>query len=241
MAACARKMERRRRRKHRGKLSGLKTPRAAAIAGIIYAVLIVITTIILKLSMPTDPADAGRWLDESSTRGWIVFALNLVPFAGIAFLWLIGVIRDRIGEQEDRFLATVFLGSGLIYVAMLFASGAIAIGMLNSFCSAAEASANLNTWNMGRDASMGLITVYGMKMGAVFTISSSTIFLKTGVMPRVIPFIGFAVALVLLFLTSLLEWASLLFPAWVLLLSVFMLVATFRKRPEQAAQPETAA
>ena len=47
--------------------------------------------------------------------------LYLVPFAGIAFLWFIGVVRDRIGEREDKFFATVFFGSGLLFVAMLFA------------------------------------------------------------------------------------------------------------------------
>jgi len=45
-----------------------------------------------------------------------------LPFAGIAFLWFIGVLRDRLGELEDRFFATVFLGSGLLFLAMLFAS-----------------------------------------------------------------------------------------------------------------------
>ena len=52
----------------------------------------------------------------------VAIAVNLVPFAGIAFLWFIGVIRDRIGQHEDRFFATVLLGSGLIFVAMLFVS-----------------------------------------------------------------------------------------------------------------------
>ena len=54
--------------------------------------------------------------------------MNLIPFAGIAFLWFIGVLRDRIGEREDRFFATVFLGSGLLFVAMLFVAAAIAAG-----------------------------------------------------------------------------------------------------------------
>jgi hypothetical protein len=53
-------------------------------------------------------------------------ALYLVPFAGIAFLWFIGVLRDRLGELEDRFFATVFFGSGLLFLAMLFASAAVA-------------------------------------------------------------------------------------------------------------------
>ena len=59
--------------------------------------------------------------------------MDTVPFSGIAFLWFIGVIRDFIGEQEDKFFATVFLGSGLLFVAMLFVSAAVAGGILASF------------------------------------------------------------------------------------------------------------
>ena len=57
-------------------------------------------------------------------------ALNLIPFAGIAFLWFVGVLRDRIGEREDRFFATVLLGSGLLFVAMLFIGAAVAGGLI---------------------------------------------------------------------------------------------------------------
>ena len=52
----------------------------------------------------------------------MTLALNIIPFAGIAFLWFMGVLRDRFGQQEDRFFATVFLGSGLLFLAMLFAA-----------------------------------------------------------------------------------------------------------------------
>ena len=37
----------------------------------------------------------------------------LMPFAGIAFLWFIGVVRDGFGRYEDKFFASVFLGSGI--------------------------------------------------------------------------------------------------------------------------------
>jgi hypothetical protein len=40
------------------------------------------------------------------------------------------VLRDRIGTYEDRFFATVFLDSGLLFLAMLFASSAVAGGIL---------------------------------------------------------------------------------------------------------------
>ena len=97
--------------------SPLRTPRAAAFAGIIFSVLMITALVLLRVSAPAHPADAGAWLTDPQRRAAVAIALNLVPFAGIAFLWFIGVLRDRIGEREDRFFATVFLGSGLLFVA----------------------------------------------------------------------------------------------------------------------------
>ncbi|KAF0961121.1 hypothetical protein MLGJGCBP_05780 [Rhodococcus sp. T7] len=51
----------------------------------------------------------------------IAAALFLAPIAGIAFLRFIGVLRDRFGDLEDRFFATVFLGSGLPFAGGLLA------------------------------------------------------------------------------------------------------------------------
>jgi hypothetical protein len=82
--------------------------------------------LVVRLSVRADPLEAGAWLKTSANT--IALGLNLVPFAGIAFSWFIGVLRDRLGELEDRFFATVFLGSGLLFLAMLFASAAHARG-----------------------------------------------------------------------------------------------------------------
>jgi hypothetical protein len=106
----------------------LKTPRAAAIAGILFSVLLITGLLLFRLSVRADPLEAGTWLKTSSNR--VALALNLVPFAGIAFLWFIGVLRDRLGELEDRFFATVLLGSGLLFLAMLFASASVAGGII---------------------------------------------------------------------------------------------------------------
>jgi hypothetical protein len=104
--------------------AGLRTPRAAAIAGIVFSVLMISGVLLFRLSIPANPLEAGIWLKTSS--GEVAHTLYLVPFAGIAFLWFIGVLRDRLGEREDSFFATVFLGSGLLFVAMLFASASVA-------------------------------------------------------------------------------------------------------------------
>ncbi len=107
----------------------LTTPRSAAIAGIAFALLLTGALVLIRLSIPADAGQTSDWLTDQTKRAYLGLALNLVPFAGIAFLWFIGVIRDHIGSHEDRFFATVLLGSGLLFVAMLFASAAVAAGL----------------------------------------------------------------------------------------------------------------
>ena len=114
-------------------------------------------------------------IDDSNRRA-VLFALNLLPFAGIAFLWFIGVVRDRMGEREDRFFATVFLGSGLLFVAMLFAAGAIAGALLIDSADAAEPTTEV--WTYGRRITYSLVTVYAMRMAGVFMISTTTLVMR---------------------------------------------------------------
>ena len=106
--------------------SRLRAPRAAAVAGIIFSALLIISLLLLRHSVPVLPIEASAWLRESS--GTVSLSVNLVPFAGIAFLWFIGVLRDRLGKREDRFFATVFMGSGLLFLATLFVAAAFVGG-----------------------------------------------------------------------------------------------------------------
>jgi hypothetical protein len=42
----------------------LKTPRAAAVAGILFAVLFSTSVVLIRLSIPANPEDGGVWLRE---------------------------------------------------------------------------------------------------------------------------------------------------------------------------------
>ncbi len=212
---------------------GLRTPRAAAVAGILFSLLLGLVLILITVSAPSDPAEAGAWLTDPGRRAAVVVALNLVPFAGIAFLWFIGVVRDRIGQREDRFFASVFLGSGLLFVALLFVGGAFAGGLIAE-AAAGSAALRPDTLAVGRQVTGLLLHVYAMRMAAVFTMSTATITLRTKVVPRWIGMLGFAVAVVLLVSVGLTAWVELLFPAWILLLSVEFLRTGLRQSPGAA-------
>jgi hypothetical protein len=219
--------------------SGLRTPRAAAIAGILFALLLGLAFVLIFISQPADPSKPGAWLSDPSRRGAVAVALNLVPFAGIAFLWFIGVVRDRIGQQEDRFFATVFLGSGLLFIAMLFTGAAFAAG-LGSVVTTTPSASSPGTLAIGREITVLLLRVYGMRMAAVFTMSAATITLRTKIIAPWIGFAGIAVAIILLVSIGLTPWVALLFPAWIFVLSVDIL-RTGLRRPPSAATAATAA
>ncbi len=204
----------------------LRTPKAAAVAGILFSVLLMAIILLLRISIPTDPLDAGAWLAASSGR--VALALNLVPFAGVSFLWFIGVLRDRLGMREDRFFATVFFGSGLLFLATLFAAAAVIGAILLVFAAEPNAMLNSTTLHIARALAYNLTNVYAIKMAGVFMISTSTVTIYTGMAPRWMALLGFALALTLLAASYYLTWSVVVLPLWVLLISVHILVDNLR-------------
>jgi hypothetical protein len=210
--------------------SPLTTPGAAAVAGIVFAVLLISALVLLRLSVPAQPGVAGVWLTDSGRRTAVAIGLNLVPFAGIAFLWFIGVIRDRIGAHEDRFFATVFLGSGLLFVGMLFVAAAVGGGLIAA-SSRSSGPPGADTLVLGRNVTSILLNVYSMRMAAVFTLTTVTIARRTHIVSRWLEVAGVVTALVLLVGVGISAWVELLFPAWILALSIDFLAA----RPRASA------
>jgi hypothetical protein len=201
--------------------ANLKTPKAAAIAGILFSVLLIAVFWLLRSSIPADPQEPGSWLHSDS---WTVaLALNLMPFAGIAFLWFIGVLRDRLGQLEDRFFATVFFGSGLLFLAMLFTAAAVVGAILIAFALQPEELIGSATFHFARAAAYGMVNVYLVKMASVFMITTSTVSIYTGIAPRWLAVLGFALALLLLFGSYYVSWSFLVFPLWVFLISISLL------------------
>lgn len=210
----------------------LKTPRAAAIAGVLFSVLLIAALILIRLSIPSTPNEPGAWLQSSPRQ--VTLALNIVPFAGIAFLWFIGVVRDRLGESEDKLFATVFFGSGLLFLCLTFTSAAVAGGLLLTFSMRPEFLQS-SDYTFGRSITYVMLNTYAMRMAGVFMLSSSTLFLRLGVTPRWMALVGYGCALALLIIISHVSWISLLFPVWVLLVSLYILVENLRSKPGAAA------
>jgi hypothetical protein len=204
----------------------LTTPRSAAVAGILFALLFSTSLVLLRTAVPADPFAGTGWVDAGTGR--IRVAVALVPFAGIAFLWFIGVIRDHLGDHEDRFFATVLLGSGLVFLAMVFVATAVAGAILAGATVQDGEAYPADVVHFGRAVMLQISDVYALRMGGVFMICLATIWLRTGLMPRWLAVVSYASALALLAVVGLSLWIVLVFPAWALAVSVLLLVRPAR-------------
>jgi hypothetical protein len=208
----------------------LKTPRAAAVAGIVFSVLFIVSLVLIRTAVPADPLDPGTWLARDLKR--VALAIYLFPFMGIAFLWFIGVLRDRMGAKEDRFFATVFMGSGLLFLALLFVTGAITAGLIMGFRTMPDRLFESGVYAFARAAAYQLINVYAIKMAAVFMVSASSVAIRIRIFPRWMAMLGYVLALLLLLSTGyIFFWAPLVFPFWVLLISVNILLSNLKPVP----------
>ena len=216
----------------------LAPPRGAAIAGVIFSLLMIVGMGIARTAVPADLTQPDVWLTDPDRRAAVRLALYLVPFAGIAFLWFMGVLRNRLGELEDKFFATVFLGSGLLFVACLFAAAALMGALIGAVAAGNLRSPDSATLYLGRRAIDALVNLFAMKMAGVFMISTCTIGLRSAIFPRWIAFVGYACALVLLLVIANWKWIALVFPLWMLLVSMQILLAEFRSRDAGEAAVE---
>ncbi|MET9903937.1 hypothetical protein [Streptomyces sp. NPDC006446] len=199
----------------------LETPRAAGAAGVVFAVLMAAAIVLVRIALPG--GGDGVTLDAGQRNG-VRTALELVPFAGIAFLWFMGALREQAGRAEDRFVATVFLGSGVVFVGMLFGAAAAAGTVLGE-------SPQSPSPSFGSHFAYALLTTYAMRMAAVFIITTSTIGRRLGVLPRPLVVVGYLAGLTLLVAGTGVPWSELVFPAWALLLSLHIL---WGRRPATA-------
>jgi hypothetical protein len=205
----------------------MKTPRAAAVAGILFSLLAITSFLLFRLAVPPNSLSQPTGMIRHSKT--ISLGLYLLPFAGIAFLWFMGVVRDRLGEYEDRFFATVFFGSGLLFVAMIFTGAAEMQGIITVLGRERAGLIQLGSYDLGRADAHQTMNIYAARMAGVFMMATCTITRKTRTLPRWITSLGYALALILLLSIGKIEWFFLIFPLWVLIMSGYMLMEDLRR------------
>jgi hypothetical protein len=212
----------------------IRSPRSAAIAGIIFSVLLFVGMLLTTRMTAARPEDIDRaWIERWS--GTVSVVVTTMPFGGLALIWFTGVIRDRLGDLEDRFFSTVFLGSGIILVVLLFIWGATAGAMFGVATMTAELIVDDDIFIFGFSLMNEIIGNYALRMAGAYMLSIGTIWTRTGLMPRWLSVVTFLVALGFLLFANIVREARFLFPIWVLVVSVYILIQNYRISHEKAA------
>jgi hypothetical protein len=189
---------------------------------VLFAILFGTALYLIRSALPEGGAPGSQWVD--GVAGKIKLASMLVPFSGIAFLWFIGVVRDGFGKLEDKFFSSVFIGSGLLFMAMIFVSSAVGAGLVASRQFVTDEASRTAVTSFGEAMLISLTNTYALRMAGVFMISLGTIWLKTRLMPTWLVVVTYLVALTLLVASDLNTWIVLVFPVWVLVVSLLLLV-----------------
>ena len=213
-----------------------RTLTAGSVAGMLFGVLFGASVTIVQ-STAGSADETGAWLAGGNTD--LEWALALLPFAGIFFLWFIGVSRQRLGRWDDRFISSVILGSGVLFLAMVFAAAGLAAALLAMYGRDPAGFPGSDTYTFVQFAVAKIFGVYALRMAAVFLICQATAWLRHGLMPRWLALLSYVVALVLLFVVSEEAWAVLIFPVWVFVVSAYLFAAG-RRAPEVAEGEPTA-
>jgi hypothetical protein len=214
----------------------VRSAESAAVAGVVYAVLAVLALSLLRRFPEAVLSDEElvAWFDDSDRQAASLLGLNLASVSAIAFLWFVAVIRRRLGDREDRFFGTVFFGSAILYIvtwlmaAVTLASAAVAYQLFDG------AAMDRGAATLIGGVSGALLLVAGPRVQAVFVFTTSTLILRSGVLPKWLAYFGYFSGLLLFIVPLVIQPVGIAFPLWVLVVSLTMLVSRKRIAPDAA-------
>jgi len=211
---------------------------AAAIAGLVYAVLAIVGLSLLSQFPDLDQTEQEitAWFDDPAHQSSLIIGLNLVAVSSVAFLWFVAVIRRRLGDLEDRFFGTVFFGSSIVYVALWLVGAAALAAPAVTTTVLASSSVSEESASLAAGIGAGLVLVVAPRMQAVFVITTSTVILRSAILPRWLAIVGFVAGAGMFVFPLVYRPLGLAFPVWVFIVSLVIFV----HRPPDATDQVTA-
>jgi hypothetical protein len=200
------------------------------LSGVVFAVLWVVAIAIVAGGAGDTDEEILSYYEDSGNRNKEITAFFLILAAGLFYLWFLAVLRSRLRLREGE------PGTGS---ALVLASGSVSAALFFVFAYLSSAPAwatsqddftlDPNTYRLITDMGYG-VWVGGQFAAIVAVLAASYVALRTGAFPSWVGWIGFLVAVLLLFAFAFIPFF--VFLGWITLLSVLM-----AWRPEPAAEP----
>jgi hypothetical protein len=205
--------------------SRLVSMEAASIAGLVFAVLsFTSVTMLARLPSASDASEIAAFYGSDHERRLDFIALTLAVFSAIAFLWFLAVVRRRVGDREDRFFATVFFGSGVVYITLMLIGSAVLTGPSLAIDRADGIAPDQSVYSLMVGIGYGLLLSVVPRIQAIFIITTSTLVLRTGILSRWVAIVGYVIAALMLAVPFLTRPSGVGLPVWVGLMSLVLLL-----------------
>jgi hypothetical protein len=205
--------------------------------GLAFAVLFIVAYWI-GTSVPgarSTDEEIREFYTSAGKRRLTLVALYIMPFAGIAFLWFIVALRMWISgsaRRVDVLFSNIQLVSGIVFIAMFFAS-ASAFAAMAASVEYADARVDPVVARQLPLYGSTILFVFAMRMAAMFIFTTSTIGRNAGILPTWYTWAGYVVGLFLLLSATFSRALVLVFPVWVLTLCLLLIVRA-RQIPDDA-------
>jgi hypothetical protein len=220
--------------------------RIAAISGLVFAVLFVVALVLLHRAPGLGDPDATytAFYANGGDQLFVAIGLYLVPFSGIAFLWHMTAMRsvlDTLTPVPSTMAHGLNLLAGILFVTLTFAGtaavGAVAFGVYFGHAPAGDPAVARALTDLG----YGLVFVFAVRGAGMFALTTTTLLRNAKVLPTVGAVVAYLLAAFLLLAVTKNPAAVLVFPAWVVLVSVFLLryAAAARSLPHRTPTPPT--
>lgn len=204
---------------------------AAALSGIAASLSLSLAVFLLSRQpgVGSSPADLS-WYSDQVHRESVFVGLNLAALGVVAFLWFMAVIRRRLGDREDQFFATVFLGSGISFglLAVCAAACAAAPTFVVQFGTSADLDRSIVP--LAHGLWFGIWGVGASRMAGVFMAATSTLGLRFGALPVWLSRVGIALGFLLGLTGAFTGPLDFLFVTWLAVVSLTLLVTRRGRR-----------
>jgi len=213
---------------------------AAAVAGIVCAVgwSIGLRGLLAAPGVEATDLEIARFYRAPDAGRNAVILLQVVVIATIAFLWFVGVVRGRLGEREPKLFGTVFLGGALL-MAGIVVVGTAALAAPAVLVEVGGRSPQPGAASMSRALAVTLLSVFAPRIATLVMFATAALGRTTGALPRWLVWVTYVVGIAEFVNVAISEPGIYVFPAWIALVSVVLLVRRppggFELEPEVAA------
>ena len=197
--------------------------RLTSLLGIAFAVLFLAGLALLSRTPGVHATDADlvAFYESGDQRRILLSGLYVLPLAAVAFLWFIASLRqwmEMSSRKIDHLLATVQMLSGVGFITLAFAAAGAAT-IVASSVELANLPVDPDVARQFPLYSRTLLTIFGMRMAAIFVTTTAKLGHEAQLLPRWFVFGSYGVAAALFLVATLSVWLVVVFPLWVLVLN----------------------